>query len=82
MSIKNTLLTSIGFVIGIPTGILLHSIIFKKAVMGDKLKFYPVISIESYVVTVIFTVLLIAIVTTIINKKMEKIQMIEALKKC
>ncbi len=80
LSIENTILTTLGLILGIPSGILLHKAIFSSAGMGDELKFYPVIYTKTYIITIIFTLILIILITIIVNKKIDKVQMIEALK--
>ena len=80
LSTENIILSLCGIIIGIPFGIKIHEKIFSNAGMGDELYFRPVIDRQSYLITIIFTIVLIIIVNYLSNKKINKIKMTEALK--
>ncbi|OJG54157.1 hypothetical protein RV06_GL003110 [Enterococcus haemoperoxidus] len=80
LSTENIILSLCGIIIGIPFGIKIHEKIFSNAGMGDELYFRPVIDRQSYLITIIFTIVLIIIVNYLSNRKINKIKMTEALK--
>ncbi|WP_207696651.1 hypothetical protein DOK67_0002288 [Enterococcus sp. DIV0212c] len=80
LSTENIILSLCGIIIGIPFGIKIHEKIFSNAGMGDELYFRPVIDRQSYLITIIFTIVLIIIVNYLSNQKINKIKMTEALK--
>ncbi|WP_430601868.1 hypothetical protein IGJ02_001982 [Enterococcus sp. DIV0724b] len=80
LSTENIILSLCGIIIGIPFGIKIHEKIFSNAGMGDELYFRPVIDQQSYLITIIFTIVLIIIVNCLSNRKINKIKMTEALK--
>ncbi|MEI5988970.1 hypothetical protein A5881_000457 [Enterococcus termitis] len=80
LSTENIILSLCGIIIGIPFGIKIHEKIFSNAGMGDELYFKPVIDRHSYLITIIFTIVLIIIVNYFSNQKINKIKMTEALK--
>ena len=73
-------MTLVGIALGLPTGIYLHRKIFEKAGMGDELDFTPILSNNSYIYTIVFTVFMSIVVTYILNKKIKTIKITEALK--
>lgn len=80
LSTENIILSLCGIIIGIPFGIKIHEKIFSNAGMGDELYFRPVIDRQSYLITIIFTIVLIILVNYLSNRKINKIRMTEALK--
>lgn len=80
LSLENLVLTLVGIALGLPTGIYLHRKIFEKAGMGDELDFTPILSNNSYIYTIVFTVFMSIVVTYILNKKIKTIKITEALK--
>lgn len=80
LSVENIILSILGILFGMPVGIVLHQRIFANAGMGDELDFTPIIDYKSYIFTIAFTIILIVCVTYILNKKINKIKMVEALK--
>ncbi|WP_414052362.1 ABC transporter permease [Macrococcus animalis] len=80
LSLENIVLTFIGVVIGLPTGVLLHKKIFEKAGMGDELDFTPILANNSFIYTIIFTIVMCIAVSYILNRKIKKIKITEALK--
>ncbi|BDR58049.1 hypothetical protein XA3_04900 [Xylocopilactobacillus apicola] len=80
LSTENIFLSIAGIIIGIPVGKMLHHKIFANAGMGDELDFTPLIALKSYFITIGFTIALIVLVTFLLNRKIRKIKMVEALK--
>lgn len=80
LSTENIILSLCGIIIGIPFGIKIHEKIFSNAGMGDELYFRPVIDQQSYLITIMFTIVLIILVNYLSNRKINKIKMTEALK--
>lgn len=75
---QNIWLTLIGTFLGIPSGFLLLSYMMR--FMGDSLDMLPYISVESYVISIIGTIMISILVNLILSRKLKKIDMVSALK--
>lgn len=80
LSVENVVMSFIGIILGIPVGILMHRKIFANAGMGDELDFTALIYRKSFIITIIFIIILVVVINFILTNKIKKIKMTEALK--
>lgn len=80
LSVENIVMSLIGIVLGVPVGVLMHRKIFANAGMGDELDFTALIYGKSFIITIVFIIILVLVINFILTSKIKKIKMTEALK--
>lgn len=76
--LQNIWLTIAGILLGTPLGILL--LILMLHFMGDSMDLAPYVSMLSYVISILGTFVVSAFISTLLNSKLKKIDMVSALK--
>ena len=76
---QNNWITVLSIIIGLPTGYYMTSWIFK-SVIADNYDFSAYINLSTYLIAIIGTILVSTIVSRILSKKVNKIDMVSSLK--
>ena len=76
---QNSWITILSIIIGLPTGYYMTSWIFK-SVIADNYDFSAYINLSTYLIAIIGTILVSIIVSRILSKKVNKIDMVSSLK--
>ena len=76
---QNNWITILSIIIGLPTGYYMTSWIFK-SVIADNYDFSAYINLSTYLIAIIGTILVSTIVSRILSKKVNKIDMVSSLK--
>ena len=75
---QNLWFTSIGFVLGLPAGYYILSIMWESS--GDSFYILPSISLTNFLLTAVITFALSIIVNLMFSRKIKKLDMVESLK--
>ena len=76
---QNNWITVLSIIIGLPTGYYMTSWIFK-SVIADNYDFSAYINLSTYLIAIVGTILVSTIVSRILSKKVNKIDMVSSLK--
>ena len=76
---QNSWITILSIIIGLPTGYYMTSWIFK-SVIADNYDFSAYINLSTYLIAIVGTILVSTIVSRILSKKVNKIDMVSSLK--
>ena len=76
---QNNWITILSIIIGLPTGYYMTSWIFK-SVIADNYDFSAYINLSTYLIAIIGTILVSIIVSRMLSKKVNKIDMVSSLK--
>ncbi|WP_407375570.1 ABC transporter permease [Methanobrevibacter sp.] len=75
---QNLWFTAIGFILGLPVGYLILSIMWESS--GDSFYILPSISLSNFILTAVITFALSIIVNLMFSRKIKKLDMVESLK--
>jgi putative ABC transport system permease protein len=75
---QNLWFTAVGFILGLPVGYLILSIMWESS--GDSFHILPSISLSNFILTAVITFALSIIVNLMFSRKIKKLNMVESLK--
>jgi len=75
---QNLWFTAVGFILGLPVGYLILSIMWESS--GDSFYILPSISLSNFILTAVITFALSIIVNLMFSRKIKKLDMVESLK--